>query len=492
MKDRLAESVFWITWSRGVGLLVSFLSSLVVARLLSPADYGLMAMAGIWTGIMSLISEMGMGAAIVQFQELEDDELNSCFWLTMSLAALGYLALYFAAPLLETWFSTPMLANVVRVVALTLPLIAIRVVPDGLLRKQLAFDKLSQADLVSTLLTVPVVLGMAWAGGGVWALVAGTLVAPAVQNVVIFRFAKWFPGIRIGGKRFRELMRYSLATLVSRVSWATYQQADIFVLGKVSGDVTLGFYSMAKELAALPVTRISTVVNQLASPVMAELQVNREALRAALLRALRLTMAVSLPLCAGLILEAEDFVRVLLTEKWTPSVPILRILCLYSMLSSVAALFVPLLMARYRIKFVFRYTLLQLLVMPIAFLAGAAWLGAVGVALAWAVIYPLGFAWLVREVVRELDIPWTVFLLQFRPAVVATAIMAAVVLLFQVEWSSLVAGQIAARLTVSVLVGAIGYSTALWFLGGPVRSEVIEVAGWVMRGRRAVGAGRVS
>ena len=471
---------------------MSFLSTLVVVRLLSPADYGLMAMAGIWTGIISLLSEMGIGAAIVQFQELDDGELNSCFWMTVSLAVLGYLALYLAAPSIEAWFSTPMLADVLRVVALTLPLIAIRVVPDSLLRKQLAFDRLSQADIVSTLITIPVVLGIAWVGYGVWALVAGALVTPAVQNIIIFWFAKWLPGIRIGGKRFRELGRYSLATLVSRVSWATYQQADIFVLGKVSGDVTLGFYSMAKELAALPVTRISTVVNQLASPVMAELQANREALRAALLRALRLTIAVSLPLCTGLILEAEDFVRVLLTEKWTPSVPILRILCLYSMLSSVAALFVPLLMARYRIKFVFRYTLLQLLVMPIAFLAGAAWLGAVGVALAWAVIYPIGFAWLVREVVRELNIQWTVFLMQFRPAVVATAIMAAVVLLFHVEWSSLVAGQVTARLTVSVLVGAIGYGTALWFLGGPVRGEIIEVAGWVMRGRRAVGTGRAN
>ena len=492
MKERLANAIFWIAWSRGAGQLVSFLSTLVVVRLLSPADYGLMAMAGIWTGIMSLLSEMGIGAAIVQFRELEDDELNSCFWLTMSLAALGYLALYLAAPMFETWFSTPRLADVLRVVALTLPLIAIRVVPDGLLRKQLAFDRLSQADILSTLVTIPVVLGIAWAGGGVWALVAGTLVTPAVQNVVIFRFAKWLPGMRIGGKRFRELMRFSLAMLVSRVSWATYQQADTFVLGKLSGDVTLGFYSMARELAALPVSRISAVVNQLASPVMAELQTSREALRTSLLRALRLVMTASLPLCTGLMLVAEDFVRVVLTDKWVPSVPILRILCVYSMVSSVAVLLVPPLMARYRTKIVLRYLLLQLLVMPIAFLAGAAWSAAVGVALAWVVIYPFGVAWLVREVVRELDIPWTAFLIQFRPAVVATAIMAAVVLLFQVEWSSLVAGQIAARLTVSVLVGGIGYSAALWFLGGPVRSEIIEVAGWVMRGRRAVATGRVS
>jgi len=492
VKERLAKSIFWITWSRGVGQLVSFLSSLAVARWLSPADYGLMAVAGIWTGIMLLMSEMGLGAAIVQFQELTADELNSCFWLIMSLATVGYLALYLSAPLLEMWFSTPMLGDVLRVVGLGLPLLAIRVVPDGLLRKQLAFDRLSQADIFSTMVTVPVVLGIAWVGGGVWALVAGALVAPAVQDIAIFWFTKWLPGIRMGSKRFGPLMRYSLAALVSRVSWATYQQADIFVLGKVSGDVTLGFYSMAKELAALPVTRISAVVNQLASPVMAELQVSPEALRATLLRALRLVAAASLPLCTGLILVAEDFVRVVLTEKWTPAVSILKILCVYSMLSSVAVLLVPPLMARFRVGFVFRYTLLQLLVMPIAFWVGAAWSGAVGVALAWAAIYPLGFAWLVREVVRELGIPWAVFLIQFRPAVVATVIMTVVVLLVQVGWGSLVSAQIASRLAGSVLAGALGYGTALWFFGDPVRREILEVAGWVLQGGRAFGMGRAN
>ena len=223
--------------------------------------------------------------------------------------------------------------------------------------------------------------------------------------------------------------------------------------------------------------------------MMAELQTSREALRTSLLRALRLVTAASFPLCVGLILVAEDFVRVILTDKWAPSVPILRILCVYSMLSSVAVLLVPPLMARYRTAFIARYTLLQLFVMPIAFLAGAAWSGAVGVALAWAAIYPLGTVWLVREVVRELDIPWTAFLIQFRPAVVAAAIMAGVVLLFQLGWNSVVAGHITSRLAVSVLVGAIGYSTGLWFFGGVVRGEIIEVAGWVLRGRRAAGAG---
>ena len=104
MKDRIAKSVFWMTWSRIALQSVSFASTIVVARLLTPTDYGLMALAAIWTGIIALLAELGLGAAIVQFRNLDDRELNSCFWLTMSVATLGYGALYLATPAIANWF----------------------------------------------------------------------------------------------------------------------------------------------------------------------------------------------------------------------------------------------------------------------------------------------------------------------------------------------------------------------------------------------------
>src|SRR5881296_3626154 len=141
MKDRVARSLFWVVWSRGVVQVASLLSALLVARLLNPADYGLMALAGVWTYAMALIGELGLGAAIVQFRDLEDRELNACFWLVVAMAGLGYLVLY-----------------------------ALRTVPDSLLRKRLELDRVSQAEMAAMLAATPVVLGMAWAGAGVWAL----------------------------------------------------------------------------------------------------------------------------------------------------------------------------------------------------------------------------------------------------------------------------------------------------------------------------------
>src|SRR5262249_31841337 len=137
MRERLARSIFWIAWSRVALQTISFGSTILVARLLSPADYGLMALTGIWTNIIALVAELGLGAGIVQFRDVDDRELNTCFWIIMAVSALGYGTLYVAAPVIAMWFGSSALSAVLRVTGLSLLLVAVRVVPDSLLRRRL-------------------------------------------------------------------------------------------------------------------------------------------------------------------------------------------------------------------------------------------------------------------------------------------------------------------------------------------------------------------
>jgi O-antigen/teichoic acid export membrane protein len=481
VRDRIAKSVFWMTWSRVALQGISFVSTIVVARLLSPSDYGLMALAGIWIGVIVLLAELGLGAAIVQFRDLDDRELNTCFWLTMSLAALGYGVLYLAAPLIAEWFGTPRLLTVLRVVGLGLPLVAFRVVPDALLRQRIQLDRVSRAEVAAGLLTIPVVVGMAWAGTGVWALVAGALATPLVQGAATFTLVRWKPGFQVGGRRVRDILDYSLAMLGSRVCWAVYEQADSFVLGKAAGDAVLGFYSMAKQLALLPVEKVSGMVNQLATPVMAELQADREGLRAAFLRAVRLVAWAAFPLCIGLMLVARDLVEVVLTEKWIRSVPVIQLLCIYALIRSVAVLMPPALMARYRARFLFAYTAGQLMIMPLAFWAGAVWWGAIGVALAWITVYPIVLTVLARETFRAIHVSRQIIWAQVWPPMAATVVMATSVL--AVRWciSSWRNDLALFHLALMVSTGAATYGAALLACGGPVRGEIQEAAGWLFR-----------
>ena len=477
MKDRIARSLFWVVWSRGAVQLISLLSTLVVARLLTPADYGLMALAGVWTYAIALIGDLGLGAAIVQFRDLDERELNACFWLVVGMAGIGYLALYTSAPAIASWFASPLLADVLRVAGVSLLLISLRIVPDSLLRKRLALDRVSQAEVASMLATMPVVLGMAWAGAGVWALVAGALVMPLVQGVVSFWLVRWWPGLQVGSRRLREILRYSLAALGARVGWVVYQQLDAVVLGKVFGEVVLGLYSMAKLLGTLPVDKISVLANQLALPIMAGLQADRGAMRASFLRGLRLVACLTVPLCVGLALMADDFVHLVLAEKWGPMVPLLRVLCVLGLIRSLDVLLPPVLFARYRAAFLFWWTGLLLLVMPFAFWAGAVWMGALGVALTWVVVYPIIMAWMAREALREIEISWTVILDQLRPVIVATLIMVAVVMIVRSTVTPADFGGRLVRLVVAAIAGGAAYAAGIVLQGGVLVDEISEVVG---------------
>ena len=480
LKARVARSMFWIAWSRGVLQVLGFATTVLVARILVPADYGVMALAAIWTACVGMLAEMGLGAAIIQFRDLDRREIDTCFWITMTLATMAYAALSLGAPMIARWFAIPRLADVLPVLALVLPVTACSVVPDSLLRKRLALDRISQAEVIGGVATLPVMLGCALAGLGVWALVIGSLVGPAVRSIATFAFAPWRPGFRLGGERIKEVLHFSLATLGVKILWALREDADVLIIGKMTSQVTLGLYSMAKELALLPGSKISTVVNMLSSPMMAELQTNIDAMRAALYRAVRLTAAIALPTSAGMALVADEMVAVLLGPKWLPAVPVLRLLCLYAAVRAIDVLLPPVLFARHRERFLFWYCLALLVVVPAAALLGALWAGAPGVVVFSTPVYCAVMTIMAKEALAELNGGFSEVWSATWPILAATAAMAAVVLLMR-EFA--LAGRPDPPWVGLVLLsasGAVTYGAALFAIGSPVISEGAEVVGWIL------------
>jgi O-antigen/teichoic acid export membrane protein len=481
LRARVARSIFWLAWSRGVVQLLSFVTTVLVARILVPADYGVVALATVFIGTAAIIVDMGLGRAIVQFRDLEQRELNTCFWITMALAIIAYAVLSFGAPVIAGWFAVPRLADVLPVLALALPVSACSVVSDSLLRKRLALDRVSQAEVIGGVVTLPVMLSCALAGFGVWALVFGWLVGWVVKSVAIFAFAPWRPGLPIGGERAREMISFSLTTLGASIMWTLKEQTDVLVIGKITGQVSVGLYAMAKDLAMLPTSKISTVVNMLSSPVMAELQTNIEAMRGALYRAVRLTSAIALPTSAGVALVADDLVAVLLGPKWLPAVTVLRLLCLYAAVRAVDVLLPPVLFARRRERFIFWYCLVLLIVMPAAVALGALWDGASGAVLLLTPVYCGTMALMAKAALAEVEGGFLDLWFETWPILVATSAMAAVVLLLR---EVTLTGQPEPPLVELILLsmcGAVAYVGALFAVGRTVIGEGAEVVGWILR-----------
>ena len=483
LRTRVASSIFWLAWSRGVLQIVSFSTTLLVARILVPADYGVMAIASMWTATAALLTEMGLGAAIIQFQDLDRQEIDTCFWITMTLSIVSWAILSLGAWPIANWFAVPRVAEVLPVLALLLPLGACSVVSDSLLRKRLALDRISQAEMLGAAVALPVTLICALAGWGVWALVSGSVVGPAVRSLATFAFAPWRPGLRIGGRRAREMLHFSLATLGIKMLAGYRSVADVFVIGKLTDQATLGLYSMAKDLALLPGSKLSAVVNMLSTPMMAELQTNIGVMRAAFYRAVRLIAALTFPASAGMALVADDMVMMLLGSKWAPAVPILRLLCVYAAVRSVDVLLPPVLFARQRQRFLFWYCVAQLIAVSAAAVAGALWAGPAGVVVCSTPVYCALMAVMVKEALEELEGSFTELWSEIAPIFAATAAMAGVVLLLRELFFASWSGSPWFSLLLLSSSGAATYVAALFTIGSPVIGEGAEVIGWALRRR---------
>ena len=486
LRARIARSMFWITWSRGLLQVLSFVTTLLVARILVPADYGVMALAGFWTGIAGILADMGVGSAIIQFRDLSKREIDTCFWITMTLAVGCSAVLSLSAPLIARWFMVSRLADVLPVLSLVLPFTASRVVSDSLLRKRLALDRVSQAEIIGAVVALPLMLGCAIAGLGVWALVVGALVSPVVRSVATFAFAPWWPGLHLGGQRVKEIVHFSLATLGVKIMWSLREWSNTLVIGKVTGQAEIvGLYSMAEEIATLPGNKISTVVNMLSSPVMAELQKDVDAMRAAFYRALRLTAAIAMPAAAGMALVADDLVGAVLGPKWLPAVPVLRVLSLYAAIRTVDVLLPPVLFARRRESFLFWYCAALLVLAPAGAVLGAVWNGALGAVMVSTPIYCAVMLFMAHTALAEMRSGFLQLWWALWPILTATTVMAAVVLFLREFAFAGQPGSALLRLIFLSVSGAVTYSATLFTMGGPVIIEGAEVLGWVFRRQRA-------
>jgi PST family polysaccharide transporter len=427
-----------------------------------------------------------LGAAIIQFPDLSRRELDTCFWITMTLAMVCFAALLLGAPAVARWLAVPRLADVLPILSLVLPLTACSVVSDSLLRKRLALDRVSQAEVIGAVVTLPITIGCALGGLGVWTLVIGYLVRAAVRSAATFAFAPWLPGFRIGGERVREVVRFSLATLGIRFMWLLREAANPLVLGKVTGQVAIvGLYSMADDVAHLPGQKISPVINMLTSPVMAELQNDIDALREAFYRAVRLTAAIVVPTSAGIALVADDMVAVLLGPKWFPAAPLIRLICLYAAVRAVDGVLPLVMLARRRERFLFWYGVLLLIVMPGAAVLGAIWDGATGMIVFYTAAYCAVMIFIAKEALVELKGKFSEIWSQTWAIVTATAAMTVVVLILGELAARIQVDPPLVRLALLSFAGAVTYGATLFAIGSRVISESAEVLGWILRPRKA-------
>ncbi len=452
----------------------SWLISILLARLLLPSDFGLVALAWVVVGFLDLINELGIGAALIQKKDLAPEDTHTMFWLS-SGAAIGFYGLTYAiAPWIAMFFEKEALASLIRLLALTVILGGLRTIPFNMLTKELAFSKRSIAEFCSVVAGGGVSVTLALTGHGVWSLAYGTLTQQGLLTILVFTFTGWRPRGVFVGERAQGLLRFGTSIMSSRVLWYTYISSDAMIVGKLLGDKLLGYYSMAMQLSMLPMQKVTGIVNQVAFPVFSRLQDDRESLKTYFLKITRSVALLTFPTMMGLFLVSDSLIAMLLTDKWLPAVGIFKLLCVSGALKSIDAIIPNLLMAKGKPDTVIRYNSICLLTLPPAFLVGSQF-GLTGVGYAWIATYPFVSAYLYRTGLAEAGIGFREYLGTLKPAVMASIMMAAGVMLFQTADLVWYGRNLYVTLIGASLVGAVVYLACIASFHKDILDEVRDL-----------------
>jgi len=386
----------WTAGARLVSQLCTWAITLVVIRLLTPADYGLLAMASIALGFVTLIADGGLGPALVQRPTLSERELSQGFGIVLVVHFAMAAALVAAAPLIARFFEEPRLVLIVRALSLQIVMAAFAVIPEALLQRRFEFQNRSLLDLGATIAGSLLTLVLALAGYGVWALVLGSLTTQALRSAGMNFLARWIgkPEFSLAGAR--ALLTVGGQTSLGRVIWFFFIQADALIAGRWLGKEALGFYTVAMHLASLPNTRITALINQVAFPAFSRMQSDLSWVAANTLLGVRVLSIVSFPILWGISSVAPEVVEVVLGPSWASSTIPLQVLGLVMPLRLVSTFVPNAVQGLGRFDVALNNIVVAFVVMVPAFAIGVQW-GLVGLSLAWLFGTPVMFLLNMRQ-----------------------------------------------------------------------------------------------
>lgn len=400
----ILNNVKWAAFSQLARIGSQIASVTLLARLLSPSDYGLLAIAMIFTNFAMLFRDFGTGSALIQRETLTEGLKASVFWLNMALGGLICVTLIAASPLVARFYSAPTLVPVLCLLALSFPVSCSSIVHQSLLERASQFKRIAAVESVAVVLALIAAIGAALAGWGVYALVAQTLVAALVQGVMLWAMSDWRPALRPRFDGLAEITKYS--GNVSAFQFVNYfaRNADSFIIGKVLGSAVLGLYSVAYRLMLFPVQNMSHVVARAVFPLMtqAHQQGGKQQLNDVYLRSLSVIAFGTAPVMAALWFFRDPTVAVVFGHKWDGAQLLLAWLAPTGFIQSVLSTSGSAFLATGHAGLMLRYGVIGSVLQVAAFAFGIQF-GVVGLAQAYLVATALNLLFTMWAVLRLLE-----------------------------------------------------------------------------------------
>lgn len=306
---------------------VTFIVSIVLARLLDPSVYGTVALITVFTSILQVFVDSGLGNALIQKKDADDLDFSTVFYFNLIVCSALYLLMFFTAPLIAAFYKMPDLVSVIRVMSIVLIISGMKNVQQAYVSRNMLFKRFFFSTIGGTIVAAIVGIAMAYLGFGVWALVAQMLVNNAVDTIILWITVKWRPKKCFSFERLKQLFSFGWKLLISALLDTVYNDLRQLIIGKLYTSNDLAYYNQGKKFPNLIVTNINTSIDSVLLPTMSKAQDDKNAVRSMTRRAIKTSTYIMMPVMMGLAVCAETLVSLILTDKWLPCVLFLRIFC---------------------------------------------------------------------------------------------------------------------------------------------------------------------
>ena len=328
LKQKAASGMIWTALQRYSTILIQFISGIILARLLTPYDYGCIGMLTIFLFLAGSFIDGGFGSALIQKKQPTQEDYSTIFFWNLGMAVVLYAVLYFSAPAIARFYNIPLLCDVLRVMGGILFIYAFNIVQRNQLQKKLKFKVLSIVTITTSITSLAITIIMAYHGYGVWSLVAQHILTALIPALFFWFYIKWRPKLTFSRQSFRELFSFGFYMFLTNLLNQFGHQIQGLLIGRFYNASTMGFYSKANATERLASQSISQVMTQVTYPLYAEVQDDKERL-SNIIKQLTMTLSyITFPLMFILLLCAKPLFVFLYSERWLESVPYFQVLCL--------------------------------------------------------------------------------------------------------------------------------------------------------------------
>lgn len=326
--NRTLVNFIWRFAERCGAQLVTFIVSIVLARILTPSDYGTIALVTVFTTILQVFIDSGLSTALIQKKDADDLDFSSVFYFNFVICIILYLIMFVSASFIADFYKDSSLVSIVRVISLTLIISGVKGVQQSYVSRHMLFKRFFFSTLGGTIFSAVLGIIMAYAGFGVWAIVFQQLSNNAIDTLILWITVKWRPIKKFSWSRLKNLLSFGWKMLASSLLDTVYNNLRNMIIGKLYTSADLAFYNQGDKFPKLIVTNINTSIDSVLLPTMSNEQDNHVRVKDMTRRAIKISTYIMAPLMIGLAFCAKPIVQIVLTDKWLPCVPYLQIFCI--------------------------------------------------------------------------------------------------------------------------------------------------------------------